>query len=183
MPVGSGLSKARHPHHNQARVYRLQLFPTEAPFFHRASPEVLYEHISGLYQFLEKFCTLRRTEIHRYAALVPVRHLEPKPNPIFLMTSNPQHVAARVLHLYNISPEIPEQHSNRRSRNNGRGVNNADPLQCIFLGHSTGSFSERGFYHRETIEIMGLHPIVDRSWRNNSTNVPRCRAASEPQED
>ena len=68
--VGSGLSVAADPHHDQARVDLLQDVPAQAPFLQRSRLKVFDENIGLFDQPLENFAGLGLVQIRRDRLLV-----------------------------------------------------------------------------------------------------------------
>ena len=121
------LAEARHPKHDQARVQFRQHLPAQTPALQRAGPEILDKHIRVPDQRPQRLGAVRLLQVQHDRALVARRHLPPEPDAVLAMPHAAQRVAARVLHLDDVGPEVAQNGCRQRPCENRRAV---DHLQA-----------------------------------------------------
>ena len=116
MRVGTVLPIAGDPDHDEAAVDGAQGVVAQAPFFHRAGPEVLEQEVGLRRQLLEDFLSFRLAQIERDALLVARHEGPPKGGFLFAMASpDAQRVAlVRRLDLDDVGAHIAEDLAAKR---------------------------------------------------------------------
>jgi len=119
--VGPGLTEAGDTQNDQAGVFGLEPFRTQTPFLEHAGAEILDQHVRRAREGPQHLLALRPTKIEGDASLVAGDHLPPQSVSVLVRAVRSRRVAARVLDLDDVRPEVAEHH-----RGDGGGVDGAD---------------------------------------------------------
>ncbi len=149
--VRAGLAVARDPDHDQARVDRRERRVIQAPFLHRAGPEVLEQEIGLRDQFLQHVLAGALAQVERDRLLVAGDDRPPQRRIAVLLPSPNAHRIAliRRLDLDDLGAHVAEQLTAERPREQRAEFQDAQVGQGAVLEFD-------GFLHGHRFNDLGL---------------------------